>query len=174
MDIRARDDDFLAFVVMNHILGGSSTSRLFLNLRIDKGWTYGAYTSAPTLSRCATWVAEAQTRAEVAARALAEMRREARRLGERLVSPAELAAAKRYLAGTFALRASSLEGLAGLLWKLEVDGLPPERELAAFVPRIEAVTAADVRRAARRHLDADAMAAIVVGEKADLAALKKG
>ncbi|MBI4423918.1 MAG: insulinase family protein [Elusimicrobia bacterium] len=171
LPLRAVDPDYPAFLVANHILGGSSSSRLFLNLRIDKGYTYGAYSRAASLQRCSTWIASAETRAEVAAKALAEMRLEVRRLREERVPEAALAAAKRHLAGVFAIRLSSLEGLAGTLWKLETDGLPPERELARFVPRLEAVSSEDVRRAARRALDPARMAAIAVGEKADLAAL---
>ena len=142
-----------------------------MNLRIDKGWTYGAYARIATLTRCSTWVADAQTRPEVAARALAEMRREVSRLRKEPVGAAELVAAKRYLAGTFALRLASLEGMADTLWKLEIDGLAPERELAAWAARLDAVTSEDVRRTAARLFDPDRTAAIAVGEKAALASL---
>ena len=162
------DQDYPAFVVMNHILGGSSTSRLFLNLRIDKGYTYGSYARAATLTRCATWVASAETRGEVAAAALAEMRAEVARIREKAVPAAELEAAKRHLAGVFAIRLASLEGLAGTLWKLEVDGLPPERQLSAYVERLEAVSIEDVRRVARRVFAPETMTAIAVGEARDL------
>ncbi|MBI4347496.1 MAG: insulinase family protein [Elusimicrobia bacterium] len=171
LPVTSMDEDYPAFVVMNHILGGSSTSRLFLNLRIDKGYTYGSYARAATLSRCATWVASAETRGEVAAAALGEMRGEVDRIRERLVPASELDAAKRHLAGVFAIRLASLEGLAGMLWKLEVDGLPPERELARYVKRLEAVTAEDVRRVARRVFSPEAMVAIAVGEARDLESL---
>ncbi|MBI5202966.1 MAG: insulinase family protein, partial [Elusimicrobia bacterium] len=168
LPISPTDQDYPAFVVMNHILGGSSTSRLFLNLRIDKGYTYGSYARAATLTRCATWVASAETRGEVAAAALAEMRGEVLRIREKLVPASELDAAKRHLAGVFAIRLASLEGLAGTLWKLEVDGLPPEKELPAYVEKLEAVSAEAVRRVARRVFLPESMTAIIVGEPHDL------
>lgn len=166
------DPDYPAFTVANHILGGSSTSRLFLNLRIDKGYTYGSYARAATLTRCATWVANAETRAEVAAAALAEMRREVEKIRDELVPEAELAAAKKHLAGVYAIRLASLEGLAGMIWKQEIDGLAPERHLASYVSRLEALTAEDIRLAARRAFDLDALTTVAVGEAGDLAALR--
>ena len=45
LGIERRNDDYFALLVMNHILGGGPDSRLFINLREDKGYTYGVYSS---------------------------------------------------------------------------------------------------------------------------------
>jgi len=82
----------------------------------------------------------------------------------------ELVAAKRY-SGRHVRAASRLaRGMADTLWKLEIDGLAPERELAAWAARLDAVTSEDVRRTAARLFDRPD-GAIAVGEKAASASL---
>ncbi len=113
--LKPSDPDWLAFSVMNHILGGSATSRLFLNLRVDKGYTYGSYASAQALDQGTLWTATAETRNEVARPALDEMRKEILRMRDEDVPEATLAAVKRYLAGVFLLKNSSIDYQADVL-----------------------------------------------------------
>ncbi|MFI5348354.1 MAG: insulinase family protein, partial [Elusimicrobiota bacterium] len=168
IDLKPADPDWLAFSVMNHILGGSATSRLFLNLRVDKGYTYGSYASASALDRGTLWAATAETRNEVARPALDEMRKEIARIRDEDVSEETLDAVKRYLAGTFLLRNSAIGSQADTLASYERTGRSPERELATYLDRLNALTPADIRRVARLYLDPSKMATVVVGDETSL------
>ena len=168
IELKPADPDWLAFSVMNHILGGSATSRLFLNLRVDKGYTYGSYARVQTLDRGTLWTATAETRNEVARPALEEMRKEISKMRDEDVPEATLDAVKRYLAGVFLLRNSSIDSQADVLSSYERTGRSAERELATYLERLNALTPADIRRAAQRYLDPSRMAVVVVGDEKTL------
>jgi zinc protease len=168
MDIQPNDPDFLAFKVMNQILGGSATSRLFVNLRVEKGYTYGSYSSAQALERGVLWTATAETRNEVAAPALNEMRKEISRMRDELVTDQALGAVKRYLAGLFLLKLSSIDYQADSLSAYERSKQSAEREMASYLERLNALTPEDIRRVARKYLDPSKMVTVVVGDEAAL------
>ncbi|UPT74637.1 MAG: insulinase family protein [Elusimicrobiota bacterium] len=169
LDLTPSDPDYLAFSVMNQMLGGSATSRLFVNLRVDKGYTYGAYSRPQALEKGILWTASAEVRNEVAAAALAEMRKEIAGMRDGLVDEKQLAAVKRYLAGLFLLRLSSIDYTADSLANYERNKQSAERELATYVERLNALTPADLRRVARKYLDPEKMVTVVVGDEAALA-----
>lgn len=168
VELKPGDPDWLAFLVANQILGGSATSRLFVNLRVDKGYTYGSYSRPQPLSRGTIWTATAEVRNEVAGPALEEMRKEIRRLREEPVSPEQLDAVKRYLAGLFLLKNSSIDYAADSLASYERNGQDAAAELASYIARLEALTPEDIQAAARRYLDPDKMVTIAVGDEAVL------
>lgn len=166
--LKPGDPDWLAFLVANQILGGSATSRLFVNLRVDKGYTYGSYSRPQPLSRGTIWTATAEVRNEVAAAALEEMRKEIRRLREEPVTPEQLDAVKRYLAGLFLLKNSSIDYAADSLASYERNGQDAAAELAAYIARLEALTPEDIQAAARKYLDPEKMVTIAVGDESVL------
>lgn len=167
-----KDDDYLAFQVMNHILGGSATGRLFLNLRVDKGYTYGSYSRLDARDKGLLWTAEAQVRPEIAALALSELRKEIARMRAEDVPLETLESAKRYLSGVFLMRLASLEGFSDYLIQLEKEGLDPKKVLAERLAKIAALTPAQLRAAARKYLDPDKMVTVAVADAPALAALK--
>jgi predicted Zn-dependent peptidase len=79
------------------------------------------------------------------------------------VTEAELAAARDYLVGVFPLRFETPGAVVGSIGGLFVQGLPDD-ELAQYRSRIEAVTADDIRKAARDHIDLDRLAIVMVGD----------
>ncbi len=168
IDLKPADPDYLAFLVMNQILGGSATSRLFVNLRVDKGYTYGAYSHPQILEKGVLWTASAEVRNEVAAPALAEMRKEIAALRDVLVTEQTLGAVKRYLAGLFLLKLSSIDYQADALAGYERNGQSAERERASYLERLNALTPEDIRRAAQKHLDPARMVTVVVGDETAL------
>ncbi|MBI3064944.1 MAG: insulinase family protein [Deltaproteobacteria bacterium] len=161
--IDRRSPDYLAMTVMNHMIGGGAAGRLFLNLREEKGYTYGVYSHFTALRYPGPWQAGGNMRTEVTAGALVEFFNEIRRIREEKVPAAELAASKRAIAARFAL---SLEQPAAIL------GLAIARkqyDLAAdywdsYPAKIMAVSADEVRRVARKYLDPDAMQLVAVGD----------
>jgi predicted Zn-dependent peptidase len=163
------DRDFLAFTVLNQLLGGSSTSRLFVNIRSEHGYTYGAYSRAMAMSRGLLWSAHAQVRHDVAAPALAAMRAEIARVREESIPEETLTALAHYLAGRFLLTCAALDGCADVLAAYEIHRQHAEDEQRTYLARLEALTTADIGRVAREHLDPDAMVVVAVGDAASLA-----
>ncbi|MBI5202579.1 MAG: insulinase family protein [Elusimicrobia bacterium] len=163
-----KDADFLPFLVATHILGGNSTARLFLNLRVDKGYTYGSYAGAMPKGDGVLWIANAETRNEVALPALNEMRKEIDRMRDEAVPAETLEAAKKNLAGRFATQLASMAGVASRVAGLENQGVDSARELAAYIKRLEALTPEDIQRVAREYLNPGKMVTIAVGDKATI------
>ncbi|MBI4347627.1 MAG: insulinase family protein [Elusimicrobia bacterium] len=163
------DPDFLPFLVMTHILGGTSTSRLFLNLRIDKGYTYGSYAGAMPKGDGLLWVVNAETRNEVALAALGEMRKEIARMRDEAVPAEVLERTKKNLAGRFAIQLASLSGVANRVAALENQGVDAAKELESYIRRLEALTPQDIQRVARRYLRPDRLVTVAVGDPDALA-----
>ena len=93
--------DYIPLLCANAILGGSSTSRLFMNLREDKGFTYGAYSSVSPSRYMARFTASTSVRPEVVGPAITEMLEEIKRLRQTPVTALELTAVKEKLIGQF-------------------------------------------------------------------------
>lgn len=166
------DEDYVAFQVMNQLLGGSATSRLFVNLRVERGYTYGAYSCAEAHRAGLVWSAEAQVRNEVAQPALDELRKEIARMRQEPVPEQQLAAVKRYLAGIFLLRLASLDRVADFLRDLSAQGRDPRRALADYIGRLDRLAPEDVQAAARRYLEPEKMTTVVVGDARVLFSLR--
>jgi len=88
--IDRRSPDYIPMVVMNHILGGGSSGRLFLNLREEKGYSYGVYSSFSALRYPGPWRAGGNMRTEVTAPAIEEFFKEIGRIRAEIVPAAEL------------------------------------------------------------------------------------
>jgi zinc protease len=160
--IDRRSPDYFPMIVMNHVIG-SGTGRLFLNLREEKGYTYGVYSDFTALRYPGPWRAGGNMRTEVTDAALAEFFTEIRRIRDEDVPAAELQASKRAIAASFAL---SLEQPASPLNFAIVSkryGLPSDY-WDAYAENIMAIKAADVRRVARKYLDPDSMQLVAVGD----------
>jgi zinc protease len=163
--LRRRQPDFHAVSVMGAILGGLFNSRLNMNLREDKGYTYGASAGFDMRRARGPFAARAAVNSEVTIPALRELLAELERIREAPVSDAELRAARDFLIGVFPLRFETPGPVAGSLAGLFVHELPDD-ELVRYRPAIEAVTAADVQRVAREHIRPDAAAIVLVGDNA--------
>lgn len=160
-------EDYLAVTVMNAILGGLFSSRLNLNLRERLGYTYGAMSVLQMRRLPGMLTLSAAVQSEGTAHSVSEMLREMRRLQDELVPEAELSDARSYMAGTFPLALQTTDGLAGKLSTLAVHGLPDDY-YDTYAQQLLAVTAEEVREAARRRLMPDRAAVVVVGDAAKL------
>jgi predicted Zn-dependent peptidase len=169
--------DYHPLLVMNTILGGSFTSRLNANLRETRGYTYGARSSFETGLYAGPFAAYASVQTAKTDSSVIEFMKELRRMRDEPVPAAELEKAKAYLAlglpGQFETTADASAQFAAL-W---MNDLPLDT-YDRFLPKISAVTAADVQRVARAHVDPDRFALIVVGDRSrvesGLAALGEG
>jgi zinc protease len=158
-----RVPDFHAVQVMAAILGGLFNSRLQMNLREEKGYTYGVGAGFDMRRGAGPFGVRTAVATAVTVPAIAEVLKELSRMRETLVSDAELAAARDYLVGVFPLRFETPGAVVGAIGGLFVQGLPDD-ELACYRDGIEAVTAEDVRKAAADHIHMDRMAIVLVGD----------
>ena len=150
-------------VVMNHLLGGGPAGRLFLNLREEKGYTYGAYSGFTALEYPGPWSAGADVRSEVTEGALTEFFNEIRRIRETQVGDGELAATKRSVVAGFALALEQPARVLGFALTRKFYNLPDDY-WDTYPARVAAVTADDVQRIARKYLNPQTMQIVAVGD----------
>ncbi|MBI4533472.1 MAG: insulinase family protein, partial [Candidatus Melainabacteria bacterium] len=150
-------------LLANQILGGASNSRLFLNIREQKGYTYGAYSGFAARRQPGAFAAEASVRTEVTSPSLQEFIYELERIRNVKVSDKELEEAKKYLVGSYQLGLETQAGLAHKLLEIDLYDLPSDY-LEKYANQVMVVTADDIRRVARKYIDADDLTIVVVGD----------
>lgn len=161
--VKRVDPDYFPLIVMNQVLGAGASSRVFMNLREDKGYTYGAYTRLGTKMLAGDFEATAEVRTAVTGDSLKEFFYELNRIRDEKVGDEELADAKNFLTGVFPLRAETQEGLTNLIVNQHLYGLP-EDYLQTYRDNVDAVTVEDVQRVAIKHLRPSEMAIVIVGD----------
>lgn len=171
--IRPDNPDYHALQVLNKIVGGGADSRLFLILREQRGWTYGAYSQLSRPREVGYFVASAEVRTEVTDSALSELMVQLRRIRNETVPQAELDAAKNFLVGSFPLRIETAGQIAAQVAQTRLLGLPVE-ELLGYREKVSAVTASDVQRVAREYVRPDEAVIVVVGDATRVAASLQG
>ncbi|MBN1917897.1 MAG: insulinase family protein [Verrucomicrobia bacterium] len=159
--------DFVPFKVANQVLGGSFASRLFMNIREDKGYTYGAYSRPVAHVEAGSLAAWAAVRNEVTGAALKEFFYELERIRNEHVGDEELASAKAYLTGIFPIALERIEQIAAHIVSLKLYGLP-DNHWDTYRDRITATTAEQVQQLAQRTIRPDQCIITVVGRAADL------
>jgi predicted Zn-dependent peptidase len=159
--------DYATLQVLNTILGGAFTSRLNQNLRETHGYTYGASSAFAARRLPAFFVAAASVVTAKTDSSLIEFMKELRRIRDEAVPQAELDKAKSYIALQLPGAFETSGGAAARFRDLLVYGLPLDW-YDRFIPAVGAVTAADVQRAARRYIDPDHLAIVVVGDRAQI------
>jgi zinc protease len=155
--------DFHAIAVMQAILGGLFNSRLQMNLRESKGYTYGVSASFDMRRGRGPFSVRTAVHTEATVPAITEALTELNRMRDTEVTPAELNAARDYLVGVFPLRFETPGAVVGAVGGLFVQGLPDD-ELAHYRGRIESVTAGQVQAAAHDHIHLDRLAIVAVGD----------
>jgi zinc protease len=159
--------DYFPLLVMHTVLGANASSRLFMNLREEKGYTYGAYSSLDARRNAGTFRATAEVRTPVTGDSLKEFFYELNRIRNEPVSETEIADAKSYLTGVFPLRLETQEGLVDQLLQIKMFGLPHDY-LETYRNQIQAVTIEEVQGVARKYVRPDEAAIIIVGDGAQL------
>lgn len=157
--------DYFPTLVMHTVLGANASSRLFMNLREAKGYTYGAYSNLDTRRAAGTFRATAEVRTPVTGDSLKEFFYELNRIRTEPVSEKELMDAKSYLAGVFPIRIETQEGVIDQLVQMKMYGLPADY-LQTYRERVSAITAADVQRVANQNITPDKAAIVIVGDAA--------
>jgi predicted Zn-dependent peptidase len=161
--------DYAALMVMNTVLGGSFTSRLNMNLRESKGYSYGARSGFAFRKNPGPFSASASVRTDVTDSSLVEFFRELRAIRAQPVSAEELERAKNYVELQLPGDLETTTDVAGQLLDLQTFGLSLS-ELPRYAAAVRRVTAADVQRVARQYLTPDRATIVVVGDLAKVRA----
>ena len=167
--------DYFPVQIMNAILGGSFTSRINMNLREKKGYTYGARSSFSFRQGPGPFEAGAPVRTNVTKEAVVELIRELEEItGPKGATQEEVQAQKDRVIKSFPARFESIGGggprgggggLTSALAELVLYGLPDDY-FANYRAKVEAVTKADVDRVAQAYLDPKRIAILIVGDRA--------
>lgn len=165
--ITRTDDDYFPMLLMHTILGANASSRLFMNLREEKGYTYGAYSNLDARRLTGTFRATAEVRTPVTGASLHEFFYELNRIRDDAVSAEELKNAKAYLSGVFPIRIETQDGLIDQLVSIRMYDLPSDY-LKTYREQINGVTREDIQRVAQRYVTPDRAAVVIVGDAAEI------
>jgi zinc protease len=159
--------DYFPMLLMHTILGANASSRLFMNLREEKGYTYGAYSSLDARRLAGSFRTTAEVRTPVTGASLHEFFFELNRIRDERVPDQELQNAKSYLTGVFPIRMETQDGLIDQLTSVKMFDLPDDY-LDTYRDRVNAVTAEDVQRVAQQHVTPDRAAIVIVGDAKEI------
>lgn len=170
IDMKPGHPDEIKLKVANGILGGGSTGRLFQNLREQKAWTYGSYSSFRTdeLPNAGSFSATANSTTSASDSSVAEIIKEMNKLRTEKVSKEELEGYKNYMAGTFALGLEDPKTLARYAINEKKYNMPKDY-YKNYLKNVEAVTAEDVMTVANKYITPGVANITVAGDKKQIA-----
>jgi zinc protease len=162
-----RDPDYIPLTVMNAVLGGGPSARLFLNLREEKGYTYGAYSSFSALKYPGSWRVSANVRTEVTDGGMTEFLYELGRMRDELVAEDELEEVKRSIVAQFALSLERPTSLLSYSTTREIYGFASDY-WETYPEQVMAVTPAMVQSIANKYLGPETMQIVAVGNASEI------
>jgi len=157
--------DYFALQVMNSILGGGGTGRLFMNLREDKGYTYGAYSRFVYRRGAGPFSASGEIQTRSTKEAVVEFIKELNGIrGAIPVTQTELETNKQSIIRGYPQGFETVQQISNQLSNLVTYGLP-DSYFNDYISKVNAVTLQDVSRVANKYLTPDKMAIVIVGDK---------
>ena len=156
--------DYFALNVTSTIFGGYFGSRLMSNIREDKGYTYGIYAGVTPNIQDSSFTISSEVGADVAQKAIDEIRFELKRLRTEEVPIEELSLVKNYISGTF-LRTLNGPFALGEVIKSLYENQLPENYYQQYLDKIHAINPKEVKSIANQYLHEDQMLELVVGKK---------
>ncbi len=163
VSIPRKDKDYFAIRTADTIYGSSFYSRLTRNIREQKGYTYSPFSTSDTRAKTGAFLAGAFVRNEVTGPTLLEIFYELDRMRVLPVTDEELNAAKEFSTGNLSVELASQFGLAGRINTIYTYDLD-KSFINDFRPKIEALTPADIQRAAAKYFDTYRAAIVIVGD----------
>ena len=161
--INARNPDRYALLIDNAVLGGGSSSRLYANLREDKGYTYGVYSRFAQPNDVGTFRVIGDVNQDHVGDAVQEILNELKGMQDKPLTEQELADAKGMLEGSFALSLEQPGDFANQLAARYLTGVPIN-ELSSYASKLQSVTADQAQAAAKQYIDAAHPIIVVVGD----------
>jgi len=157
--------DYHALLVLNMVLGGQFVSRINMNLREDKGYTYGARTSFDFRRGAGPFTLHASVQSEATADAVREALDEIEAIrGARPPSAQELETGRAALTRGYPRNFETAEQISRAAAQLALYGLADDY-FSTFVPKVMAVRPEDVTRVARTHIDPARLLTVIVGDR---------
>ncbi len=157
-------EDYYAIELMNAVLGGAFSSRLNMNLREDKGYTYGAFSGFSYGREIGVWACGAGVQTQFTLEAIVEIERELRQIrADRPITSDELETARVNLIRGFAQRFETLGRLLEQVTEMVCFDLPLD-ELQQYPTYVERISLEQVQTAAERYIDPDRMVVVLVGD----------
>ena len=168
VSLRKKDADYFPLLIANGILGGGGEARLFLNLREDKGYTYGSYSSIGNNKYTASrFRASASVRNAVVDSAVVELLYEIDRMKKEVVSDDELNRAKAKYVGSFVRAVEQPSTVAAYALEIETEGLPDDF-YTTYLESINNVTKEDIQRVAQKYFLVDQARIVVTGKASEV------
>ncbi len=155
--------DYFPVTLMNRMLGGQFTSRINLNIREKRGFTYGARSGFSFQKGAGPFTASAGVHTDKSDSSVHEFLYEINLMREKGMTADELEFVKKGMVGSFALTFETSAQIAGLLQNIILYGLP-ENYYNTFLQNTEQVTLQDIDRVSKKYLDTSKMAIVVVGD----------
>jgi zinc protease len=162
--ITRKHPDWVRLNLTNSLYGGAFNSRLVMNIREDKGYTYSPRSGLHPMRQAGYFSISAAVRNDVVAASLTEMFYEIDKLRALPVPAGEFADAQNYLSGMFSMGLATQSGLLSQLATVALNELPDDY-LETYRDKIRAMTPADLLATARKYLDSANMQIIVVGDR---------
>ncbi|MFT6995897.1 MAG: zinc protease, partial [Maribacter sp.] len=168
VNLKMSDADYLPALVANQILGGGGEGRLFLNLREDKGYTYGSYSSIGNdKNSVSRFSATASVRNMVTDSSVVEILKEIDRIATTPVTESELENTKAKYAGRFIMALEEPETIAGYALNIETESLPKDF-YKTYLERLDKITIADVQNAAKKYFSSSNARVVVAGKGSEV------
>ncbi|MBM3726359.1 MAG: insulinase family protein [Acidobacteria bacterium] len=155
--------DYIPLMVMNRVVGDGPAARLFINLREEKGYTYGVYSSVQARRYPGPWRAGGDVRTEVTEGSLTEFFNEITRIRDQEVPESELEECKRSVVAKFALSLEDASDVLAYALTRKQYGLPADY-WDTYADQVSRVTAEQVQRVAKRYLNPEAIQLVTVGD----------
>ena len=167
-EIKKTDADYFPVILANNILGGGGQARLFLNLREDKGYTYGSYSSVSTNKyRRSRMRAYASVRNAVTDSSVVELVKEIEKIRELPVSQEELDQAKAKYVGNFVLALEQPSTIAQYALSILTEGLPSDF-YTTYLQKINAVSIEDIQRVTQKYFHLNNARIFVTGKGSEV------
>ena len=168
IDFNKKEPDYFPALVATRILGGGGAGRLFNNLREDKGWTYGSYSSISESYKTKGLVlAQAQVKNEVTDSAAVELLIELDKMRDKLVTDEELMSTKAKYTGNFVMSLENPATIAGFARNIITQDLP-EDYYNSFLENINNVTKEDVQNAAQTYFSPNKTRIFITGKGSEI------
>lgn len=167
-ELKMKDEDYLDALLANRVLGGGSQARLNMNLREDKGYTYGSYSGIRDNKYSPMrFNAYAQVRNTVTDSSVVQILSEIDRIIKEPVTEEELTNAKAKYAGSFVMALEKPETIANYALNIETEDLAKDF-YKTYLERIDAVTIADVQKAAQKYFSSSNARIVVTGKGSEV------
>lgn len=167
VDLKMSDKDYLAAILANYILGGGGNGKLFLNLREDKGWTYGAYSSIGAGKDIRRFSASTSVRNQVTDSAVVEIIREIKNIRTTPVTKEELETAKASYTGSFVRALERPATIANYAITIETENLDKDF-YSNYLKNLNEVTVEDIQRVANKYFKEDNLRIVVTGKGSEV------